>query len=138
MKISAQDKGKYVRALLLLIGKDNLISEDEKKWLIKISNILGYDLAFIKSAIRELPENEYIKKEPPIFSDKKIARSFIIDALHLSFADNNFHPKELEWINLIAEANGVDILHGMNELEKLKKSNFNDINEFEIKKLLKE
>ncbi len=138
MEITAQDKGKYLRGLLILIGKDHFILDNEKKWFYKLSKILGYDLAFLKSAIKELPENEYLSQKPPKFTNKEIAKAFIIDSIHLAFADQELHPNELEWINKIAEANGIDILWGMNEYEKFRKKNFKDENvyEFEIEKFL--
>lgn len=136
--MTAQDKGKYLRGLLILIGKDHLILENEKNWFYKLSKILGYDLAFLRTAIKELPDNEYLSQEPPIFSNKEIAKAFIIDSIHLAFADQELHPNELEWINKIAEVNGIDILWGMNEYEKFRKKNFQDedVLEFEIEKFL--
>ncbi|MCX7875325.1 MAG: hypothetical protein N2321_04045 [Melioribacteraceae bacterium] len=138
MEISAQDKGKYLRGLLILIGKDHLILENEKNWFYKLSSILGYDKAFCKTILKELPENEFLIKDPPKFSNKEIAKAFIIDGIHLAFTDNKMHPNELEWINIIAEINGIDILYGMNEYEKFRKEKFTDENlyEFEIEKLL--
>lgn len=138
MEITAQDRGKYLRGLLLLIGKDHLILENEKNWFFKLGKILGYDLAFCKTAIKELPENEYLSQEPPIFSNKEIAKAFIIDGIHLAYADQELHSDELYWINLVAETNGIDILWGMNEFEKFRKHQFQqeEITEFAIEKLI--
>ena len=138
MEITVQDKGKYLRGLLILIGKDHLILDNEKNWFYRLSKILGYDLDFLRTAIKELPENEYLSQDPPKFSNTEIAKAFIIDSIHLAFADQELHPIELEWINKIAEVNGIDILWGMNEYEKFRKRNFKNENiyEFKIEKLL--
>ncbi|MEW6654794.1 MAG: hypothetical protein AB1394_15180, partial [Bacteroidota bacterium] len=87
MKITAQDRGKYLRGMLLLIDKDQHILENEKSWFIKLSKILGYDIEFCRTALLELPENEYLENTPPKFSNSEIAKAFIVDGIHLAYAD---------------------------------------------------
>lgn len=137
MEITAQDRGKYLRGMLLLIGKDQQILEHERSWFFKLSKILGYDIEFCKTALRELPENEYLEASPPKFSNNEIAKAFIVDGIHLAYADRKMEPNELLWINSVAETNGVDILWGIQEFEKFRHHNFSetDVYKFEIEKL---
>jgi hypothetical protein len=138
MELSIQDRGKYLRGMLLLIGKDQQILEHEKDWFYKLSKILGYDIAFCKTAIKELPENEYLEISPPVFSLPGIAEAFIIDGIHLAYADKEMNPDEMLWINSVAVANGIDILWGMKEYEKFRHMNYSEeeIYTFEIEKLI--
>lgn len=126
MKLTAKDSGNYLRGMLLLIGKDQKILEQEKNWFFSLSKILGYDLAFCKTAIKELPENEYLQTSPPVFSNPEIAKAFIIDGIHLAYADKEINPNEIFWINTVAEANGIDILWGMNEYEKFRHMGYSE------------
>lgn len=138
MEITPQDRGKYLRGMLLLIGKDQQVLEHEKSWFFKLSKILGYDIEFCKTALRELPENEFLEETPPKFSNNEIAKAFIIDGIHLAYADKEMVPTELLWINSIAETNGINILWGIQEFEKFRhhRNLESDVYIFEIEKLI--
>lgn len=138
MEISVQDRGKYLRGMLLLIGKDQQILDHEKSWFFELSKILGYDKEFCKCALKELPDNEYLESSPPKFNNNEIAKAFIVDGIHLAYADREMVPAELVWINSVAEINGIDILWGMQEYEKFRHHKFSetDVHRFEIEKLL--
>ena len=138
MELTVLDCGKYLRGMLLLIGKDQQVLEHEKSWFFRLSKILGYDIAFCKTAIRELPENEYLETSPPKFTSPEIAKAFIIDGIHLAYADKEMNPEEMLWINSVAETNGIDILWGMNEYEKFRHMDYSEdeVYTFEIEKLL--
>jgi len=136
--MTPQDRGKYLRGMLLLIGKDQQILDHEKSWFYKLSKILGYDIEFCKTALKELPENEFLEETPPKFTNNEIAKAFIIDGIHLAYADRQMQPNELLWINVIAETNGIDILWGIQEFEKFRhnRNSDSDVYKFEIEKLL--
>jgi len=108
MKLTLLDRSSYFKGLLLLIKQDNLISENEKGIIIKIGKTLGFDKSFIESAVKELLENEFITDEIPVFSDRFIAESFILDGLKVAFSDNEFSAEELEHLSNIAYQNGID------------------------------
>ncbi|MBU0474814.1 MAG: TerB family tellurite resistance protein [Bacteroidetes bacterium] len=108
MKLTLLDRSAYFKGLLLLIKRDNQITEGEKKLMTKIGQTLGFDKSFIESAVKELLENEFITDYIQSFSDRSIAESFILDGLKVAFADNEFSAEELEHLTKIASQNGID------------------------------
>ena len=54
------DRSNYVKGLLLLMGKDKKISDDERDFLHNVAETLSFDKKFIDGAINELFENEYL------------------------------------------------------------------------------
>lgn len=108
MKLTIFDRSAYFKGLLLLIKKDNVVSEGENRLIIKIGQTLGFDKSFIESAVQELMENEFLTDDIPVFSDKSIAESFILDGLKVSFSDNDFSAEELEHLTSIAKQNKID------------------------------
>lgn len=108
MSINLTERGDYYRGLLVLIRRDGSISEQERELMLKIGQDLDFDRRFCENAIDDLLKNPHIKAEPIQFSDRKTAKSFLQDALRLAMADGNLHPKELSWLQTIAEANGLD------------------------------
>lgn len=107
MTNSYLDKSNYLRGLLLLSGKNKSISPNEKNFLLKVGEVIGFDLKFIEGAIKEFFINEYIKTEPPIFSKSDYAKTFLKDAIKLAFVDNNFDRDEFEWIESVAKKNNI-------------------------------
>ena len=107
MILDFQDKGKYFRGLLILIGKDDNIQKDERESILKVCEKLGYDSKFCDDAINEFFENTFIDKSPPEFSSKETALSFLKDAIDLSLIDNDFHTEELVWLESVALANDI-------------------------------
>ncbi len=85
----------------------NLI-RPRKTSLKKISDKLGFANDFYEETIRGLLANKYISEEPIKFSDKKIAESFVNDAIKLACADGNVTDSEKNWIKKTAEINGLD------------------------------
>jgi len=108
MKLTMLDRSTYFKGLLLLIKKDNVVTEGEKELMIKIGQTLGFEKTFIESSIKDLMENQYITDDVPVFSDKAIAESFILDGLKVAFSDDEFSAEELELLTSIAEQNGID------------------------------
>ncbi len=108
MKLTIRDRSTYFKGLLLLIKKDNKVSEGEDILMTKIGETLGFEKQFIKGAIKELMENEFLTDDIPLFSDQSIAESFILDGLKVAFSDNEFSAEELEHLTNIATQNGID------------------------------
>ena len=107
MEMSLIDRGNYLRSILLLVGKDNIITDREKDKVLQIGSKLGFEKEFIKTAVDELLENEYILKNPPKFSNEEIAKEFIKEGIRLAFVDGQLHFYELQWLFNIAEINGI-------------------------------
>lgn len=108
MKISPKDAGEYFRGLLLLIGKDHIITEPEKHLMKRIGKSLGFEREFCDNAIHDILENRFIVDTPPEFSSGALAMKFIKDALALAFSDDKLHLAEAEWLRSTAEKNGLD------------------------------
>lgn len=135
--MTQQDKSNYFKGLLILIGKDKQISENEKKNINKLARILGFDEEFCNNAITELLENEYIIEDPPAFSDSNIAKAFIIDGIKIAFSDKELHIFELNWLQSVADKNTLDSNWCIQKYEEYQKGP-GIVDEFEIKKLLKD
>lgn len=135
--MTQQDKSNYFKGLLILIGKDKSISEQEKNNFRKLSNVLGFNKEFCEGALRELLENEYIIEDPPLFSNSSIAKSFIIDGIKIGFSDKVLHIFELNWLKSVADKNSVDYGWFMMQYEEYKKNQtVSELSNFEIENLL--
>jgi hypothetical protein len=102
------DKSNYFRALLILIGKDNIISENERKNILEIGKNLGFEKKFCEEAVNDFLYNRFVDLSPPKFSKNEIAQLFIKDAINIAFSDNELFVGELEWIKMIAEKNELN------------------------------
>lgn len=107
MEISIIDKSNYLKGLLITARKDNQLTETEKKLLKEISLKLGFASDFYEDIIKSLLNNKYIKDDPIIFSNKKIAESFVDDGLKLAYSDNQVSDNEINWLRTTSEANGI-------------------------------
>lgn len=101
------DRSNYVRGLLLLIGKDRKITDAERNFLCTVAKTLDFNESFIENALNELLENAYLDHEPPVFSQKKYAESFLQDAIQLALIDHDLSTEELNWVHSAAAANKV-------------------------------
>ena len=108
MQLTMLDRSTYFKGLLLLIKKDNIITEGENELMIKIGHALGFEKLFIRTSIKDLMENEFLTDDIPVFSNKYIAESFILDGLKVAFSDNEFSAEELVHLTAIANQNGID------------------------------
>lgn len=107
MEFPLQDKGKYFRGLLILIGRDNVIHSKEKKRILKIGEKLGFEQKFCLDAVESFLSNNYIDQTPPQFSSGFIAESFLNEAINLSMIDDEVHAEELEWLRKVAAENNI-------------------------------
>lgn len=131
MEITLLDRSNYFRGLLILIGKDRKISDEEKSMFASLGKDMGFNKEFYEGALEELLENEFIIEEPPKFSNVEIAKLFIRDGIKLAFADKELHLYELSWLKSVAEANSIDQGWGLEQFEQFKKSKCST-KEFEI------
>ncbi len=106
--IALMDKSNYYKGLLILVGKDRIVHQEERLLMLKLGEILDFDKRFCQAAIDNLLHNKYLIDEPIIFSNGNIAMSFLLDAIRLAFIDGEIHPHELDWLNAIAQANSVE------------------------------
>lgn len=135
--MTQQDKSNYFKGLLILIGKDKSISEQEKNNLRKLAKVLGFNKEFCEGALSELLENEYIIEDPPLFSNSSIAKSFIIDGIKIGFSDKVLHIFELNWLKSVADKNSVDYDWCMTKYEDYRKNEtVSELSNFEIENLL--
>ena len=118
MKNDYLDRSSYVKGLLLLIGKDKKITDEERDFLHRVGTALSFNKKFIEQAINELFENKYLGNEPPVFSQKQYAEAFLRDAITLVFVDNELSKEEFDWLQSVAVANGMSNDWLKNELEQ--------------------
>lgn len=122
MNIPIIDRSSYLKGLLIVARKSKKLTEAEKKIIRGIANKLGFAEDFYEETLRSLIANKYISDMPISFSDKTIAKSFIIDGLKLAFSDNNLSVEEAEWLKKTASANGIKHEWVNEEIKKLKGS----------------
>ncbi|MGD8781836.1 MAG: hypothetical protein PVH88_23100 [Ignavibacteria bacterium] len=130
MKLNVIDKSNYFKGLLLLVGKDKRISAEEKNWIKKVGKVLGFEKTFCEEAINNILYNKNIIDEPPAFSDKLFAQSFLKDGIKLAFADQEINKNEHIFLEQIAIKNNISPLWFRNELNNY--SNRNNIFQKEI------
>lgn len=110
MKISLTDRSLYYKGLMLLIRKDREICDEERKMMMHIGETLGFEPSFCRDTIEEIMNNKCVNDSPPLFSEHPIALCFIRDGLRLSASDGQPHKTELDWLESVAENNGLSSL----------------------------
>ncbi|KAF0159965.1 MAG: hypothetical protein FD159_139 [Syntrophaceae bacterium] len=121
MRISLLDRSLYYKSLMILIRKDRQIHDEEKKLMLSIGKMLGFDLKFCTKTMEELLDNNHIVDALPRFSGTDIALCFIRDGLRMSASDGQIHEAEVKWLESVAESNGLRHLW-IAELEKLSRA----------------
>jgi hypothetical protein len=122
MELTQLDKSSYLKGLLIIVKKDERLTDFEKKFLKNIASKLGFASDFYESTIRSLLANKYIPENPIKFSEKTIAESFITDGIKLALKDNKLSDKELEWLMLTASENELSEDWFANKINKLKEN----------------
>jgi len=122
MDIPQIDRSNYLKGLLITAKIDKQLTDPEKKIIKHFSDKLGFSSDFYYETINSLLANEYIKEEPIIFSNTKIAKSFIEDGLNLALADERVDEGELKWLTATAKANQIDERWVNQKLNELKSS----------------
>jgi len=110
MNYEILDKSNYLKGLLLLSRKDNMVVKEEKELLVSIGKKLGFEKRFCENAVKEIMENEFIIDVPPKFTRKDIAEQFLEDGIKVALADKCLHLFELQWLAQTAKINEVDEL----------------------------
>jgi hypothetical protein len=105
MNITILDKSLYLKGLLLLISKDKLVTDSERKFVMEAGKSLGFENKFCENAIDEILENDHIDGKPPKFSNREIAKYFINDGLTIALSDCDLHAEELKWLHITANEN---------------------------------
>ncbi|GBD88198.1 Dna-J like membrane chaperone protein [bacterium BMS3Abin03] len=122
MHIPIKDRSSYLKGLLVVAKKDNELHEREKDIIREIAKSLGFSPTFYEYTIKNLLSNEYINDDPIIFSDKMIAKSFIIDGLRMAKSDNKLDDNEISWLRDTTLANGMDTKWFEQKLKETKSS----------------
>jgi hypothetical protein len=135
MKISLTDRSLYYKGLMLLIRKDRDIRDEERKMMMHIGETLGFESSFCRDTVEEIMNNKYVNDSPPLFEEPSIALSFIRDGLRLSVSDGQAHKAELDWLEAVAENNGLGSLWA-GEFERFSLINCNESleNNLELKR----
>lgn len=105
LSLSAIDKSKYFRGLLILIRKDHRISPEEKELMMNVGTRLGFEKGFCETALNEILENEFIEDDAPEFSTSPIAECFILDGITLAISDADLNPEELTYLRATLDKN---------------------------------
>ena len=105
MEISILDKSNYLKGLLIIAKKDNHLAEQEKKIIRHCAEKLGFARDFYEGTLKSLLANKYISEEPIIFSDKKLAESFITEGLKLAYSNDSISGVEIDWLRSVAIEN---------------------------------
>jgi hypothetical protein len=105
--LSAPDRGKYYRGLLVLVRRDRVIHRRERDMMLRIGRLLDFDERFCVDTLDDLLTNRLITDKPIVFSRREIAECFLTDAVALAGCDDHVHPHELAWLRSIARANGL-------------------------------
>lgn len=108
MNIPALDRSNYLKGLLITAKIDKQLSDKEKEIIKGISDKLGFATDFYNETIRSLLSNPYINEEPITFSDLKIARSFLLDAIKLACSGGDISQAEINWLNETAKLNSIE------------------------------
>ena len=101
------DEKKYFKSLLLLVGKNMIISSKDKELLLNTCDLLGFNKDFCKEEIENTCDHNYIIDEPPQFSDQSIAKILLKDGIRVALPDKKPHIYELYWLRAIAKKNNI-------------------------------
>jgi len=108
MQIPVEDRGKYLRGLLIMVKMDEDISEMDRTIIINTAKHLGYAPDFYEGILHTLMRNEYIGSEPIMFDSANLAKHFLIDAINLAGANKNMSNEKINWLKSTASMNFVD------------------------------
>jgi len=122
MNIPVLDRSHYLKGLLVTAKLDKQLSDKEKEIIKGISDKLGFATDFYNETIRGLLSNQYISDEPIKFSDKKIAESFLSDAIKLAYSDGHISDAEMNWLKETARINSINENFIQNKITSYKNS----------------
>jgi len=135
MKFNLIDKSNYFRGLLILIRKNETLTESTSRKVKRIATVLEFNQDFVDSSVKNLLVNKNIVEEPPKFSDYRLAESFIKDGIRLAFSDGNINLLQIQWLANTAQKNNLSKQWFFMELEDfIDRYELNSEMIFEIKK----
>lgn len=108
MNIPLLDRSNYLKGLFITAKLDKQLCDKEKEFIKNISDKLGFAQDFYKETIRGLLTNNYLLNDPIKFSDEKIARSFLKDAVKLAMVNDILKDAEINWLKKTAALNNID------------------------------
>jgi len=109
MEILTQDRSSYLKGLLIIAKKDNVLAEAEEGIIRQLAKRLGFSESFYEETLQSLLSNDYLSEDPLKFSDEKLSHSFIIDGLMLAYSDNVLDEREINWLRQTAELNNINL-----------------------------
>jgi hypothetical protein len=109
MNIPLLDRSNYLKGLFITAKLDKQLCEKEKDFIKNISDKLGFAQEFYNETIRGLLSNNYLLDDPIKFSDEKIARSFLKDAVKLAMVNEILNDAEINWLKQTASLNNIDV-----------------------------
>ena len=109
MEILAQDKSSYLKGLLIIAKKDNVLAEAEESIIRQLAKRLGFSSSFYEGILQSLLSNDYLSEDPLKFSEVKLSHSFIIDGLMLAYSDSVLDEREIDWLRQTADLNNINI-----------------------------
>jgi len=137
MTVRTFDKSNYFKSILLLIGKNRIIPNDDRKLLMDVCKILNFDKEICKRKIDNSFDDQYIIDTPPEFYSRTVAKSMLKDGIHIAFSDKKIHLYELEWLRSVATRNYISDWWLSEEICSFLNSNDSgDGQNFEIQKLV--
>jgi len=109
MEILTQDRSSYLKGLLIIAKKDNVLAKAEESIIRQLAKRLGFPASFYEETLQSLLSNDYLSEDPIKFSDEKLSHTFIIDGLILAYSDNVFDEREIDWLRQTAEVNNINL-----------------------------
>ncbi len=135
MELNLIDRSNYLKGLLILIRKNNVINKYARKFVMNIATALDFNKDFVDSSIKNLSINKNIIEGPLKFSDYRLAKSFVKDGLRLAFSDGNMNLSQIQWLIITAKENNLSEQWFFIELEDfIERCNLNSEMPCEIQK----
>ena len=137
MEILAQDKSSYLKGLLIIAKKDNVLAEAEESIIRQLAKRLGFSVSFYEGVLQSLLTNDYLSEDPLKFSDEKLSHSFLLDGLMLAYSDNVLDEREIDWLRQTAEVNNINLKWFGDKVEEAQRnSNSGEITKFALDSII--
>jgi uncharacterized tellurite resistance protein B-like protein len=137
MEILAQDKSNYLKGLLIIAKKDNVLSEAEESIIRHLAKRLGFSESFYEGILQSLLSNDYLSEDPLKFTDEKLSHSFIIDGLMLAYSDNVLDEREIDWLRQTAEVNKINLQWFADKVEEAQHNSISGVlNKFALDSII--
>jgi uncharacterized tellurite resistance protein B-like protein len=127
MEILAQDKSNYLKGLLIIAKKDNVLTEVEESIIKQLAKRLGFSESFYEEILQSLLSNDYLSEDPLKFSDEKLSHSFIIDGLMLAYSDSVLDEREIDWLRQTAVVNNINLKWFVDRVEEAQRNSISGV-----------